>query len=453
MKPILNKYLLYYPIQLLRREHPWSFVKKFRSVGNYSRDELREYQIACINRLLAYTSKHVPFYRNLTRDGIKSLRDVQDLPILSKKDIMKAAPSLKSRQGFLIHSVRSTSGTTGAPFCFIKDRLATSAMEAAMYYAYSWHGLDIGDEQARIWGTSIHPKARLMQRIKDLALNRQRLSSFDMSEESCIEYYRVLRKFKPKYIYAYAHALYRFVQVLNSSGIDARELNIKLSICTGERLFDYQRNLIESALGCPVVNEYGATECGIIAFECRHRTMHILSQTIFLETIRPDGSRAHADEEGDVVITELYSRSIPFIRYKTGDRAALSDESCACGRDTPVIKNISGRIDDFIIRPDGKYVYDAILAYAMKDYALQFKAVQTDMNTLIIYIIPLMGVSAKKEAGLRGDLRKYIGTDMEIRFVYTGRIEIEPSGKYRYFQRDFKADPVAGADSSRYGPA
>ena len=438
MIPQVNKYLIYYPVQFLRREWPRSFLKDFKKVERFSKQEIANYQLICINQLIKYVNKYVPFYNGLktkTLHNIRNLDEIQELPILTKRDIMKVIGDLESQESFLIHSYRGTSGTTGEPFGFFKDRLATSAMEAAMYTAYSRYGIELGDRQARIWGSKIHLKDRIVQVVKDFVLNRRRLSAFNMSEETCIRYYNLLKSFKPKYIYAYPNALYRFIQVLCDAGISPRGLNIAHVICTGEILFDYQRQLIENELGAHVINEYGTTENGIAAFECYNHNLHMLSQTILLEIIRPDGSRAKFEEEGEVVITELFSRSIPFIRYKTGDKATLSDDSCKCGLQMPILKGISGRIDDFIMRRDGQLVYDAILAYTLKSYARQFKAIQTDFENLIIYVVPVNDFSTETERSICVDLRKYLGNDMGIQFIHADKIEAESSGKFRYFVR------------------
>lgn len=440
MLPGVNKHLVYYPVQFLRREPIGRFFDEFKKAEKFSKGNLASYQLDCVNKLIRYVSDHVPYYRNFKGKylrGITNLEEIQEFPIVNKHDILKGIGELRSQESFLLHSSRSTSGTTGEPFSFFKDRMATAAMEAAMYSVYGWYGIEVGDRQARIWGSKIRLKDKLLQKVKDRILNRRRLSAFHMSEEDCLRYYRVLKKFKPKYIYAYPSALYRFIQVLRSAGVCAGDLNVEAVICTGEILFDDHRQLIEGDLGVSIANEYGTTENGIVAFECGLRSMHVLSQTVLLEIVRPDGSAAKLDEEGEVLITELYSRSIPFIRYKTGDRAALSSELCKCGMQTPVIEKLSGRIDSFIIKRDGQFVHDSILAYTLKSCARQFKAVQIDLNTLVIHIIPSGEFTPKVELSISADLKMNLGVDMAIKFVRVNQIEAEPSGKHRYFARNF----------------
>src|SRR3972149_4379687 len=75
---------------------------------------------------------------------------------------------------------------------------------------------------------------------------------------------------------------------------------------------------------------------------------------------------------------------------------------------------LSGLIVDFIIRRDGNYVYDAIFAYALNGHVRQFKAIQTDLDTLIIYIVPVTDLSTKAELSICANLRKYLGNDMKI---------------------------------------
>lgn len=221
--------------------------------------------------------------------------------------------------------------------------------------------------------------------------------------------------------------MYQFVLSLERLGLDGKQIGASVVICTGEVLFLHQKEKIEQVTGCRVVNEYGSTENGIIAFECEYGTMHLLP-TVHVDIVDPD-----SDGFGEIAVTELNSRSVPFINYKIGDMGRILDSGCECGRPFEAVEIREGRVDDFITCPDGSLVYDAILAYVLKDYAVQFRAYQDETDLINLYIIPKNRHDAAVEKKIRTRLRKYLGKEMRISFTVTDNIPPEKSGKLRYF--------------------
>ncbi len=393
------------------------------------------YQEKALRALLEDAFANVPFYRRLM-PHIGNLRDedafelLQRIPPVSKTDLRRDLSSFTDsnwRKWW-----RSTSGTTGTPFRFFKDRVALINMDAAMYAAYSWYGIEIGDRQARIWGRAVTPKQKAIQNLKDVFLNRRRLSAFGMTAEKSLRYFSRLQTFHPAFFYCYPNAAFAFVQHLLSR--QAPKLNeVKAVICTGEPLLEKHRLALQQVFSCPTVNEYGTTENGILAFECELGRMHILADNVLLEFLA-DGRPVADGEVGEIVVTELYSRSLPFIRYRTGDIGRpLFSKACGCGRSLPSLEVVEGRCDDFIIRPDGKKVYDAILAYILKDEVLQFCAIQEDLHTLSVDIVPAVGYTEDLEREYARKLRRYLGGEIKIFFHRVPEIPLETNGKLRYF--------------------
>jgi phenylacetate-CoA ligase len=132
-------------------------------------------------------------------------------------------------------------------------------------------------------------------------------------------------------------------------------------------------------------------------------------------------------------VTELNSRSVPFINYKIGDMGRVLDSGCKCNRPYEAMEILEGRVDDFITCPDGRVVYDAILAYVLKDYASQFKAYQDEIDMMNIHFIPKGSYHSVNEQKIRSKLRKYLGNEMKINFTVVDNIPPEKSGKLRYF--------------------
>lgn len=406
--------LLYKMIYFLRRENVFSALAELNKLETISIDELIEYKKVKLESMIDYVTKANTYY--------------------CKHDVLNPVDktTIKENISDLIENGvevawRSTSGTTGSPLIFPKDKKATAYMDAMMYLAYSWHGIKMGDKQARIWGRALNKKQKLVQIFKDGILRRKRLSAFEMDEINCFKYYHSLVKFRPKYFYAYANALYQFALFLEKNNLDGKMIGVSVSICTGEVLFSYQREKISEIFGCKVINEYGSTENGIIGFECEYGSMHVMP-TVYLEIYNTDN-----DGLGEIVLTELNSVSIPFVRYKNGDIGKILSNKCKCNRPYEIMEIREGRMDDYIKCPDGRLVYDAILAYSLKEYATQFKAYQEKLDHLKILIIPNKDYNEESGLSIKKTLKKYLGNDVKVELNLVEKLPVDQSGKFRYF--------------------
>lgn len=114
------------------------------------------------------------------------------------------------------------------------------------------------------------------------------------------------------------------------------DLGIKVAFVTSERLYDYQRDDISRVFACPVANGYGGRDAGFIAHQCPHGGMHITAEDIIVEIVDKNGFPLPCGEAGEVVVTHLATGDFPFIRYRTGDVAVMSEKLCSCGRGLPV---------------------------------------------------------------------------------------------------------------------
>jgi phenylacetate-CoA ligase len=415
-------------VYFLRREKVWLALKEIKKLDSLDFQLFLKYKIAKTQKLCIFLKDKNIFYKDFfskKKLNDNELVEIDVFPFITKKEIKENYQKMQT--GAIKGYIRSTSGTTGEPFVFMKDCYASAYMDAMMYHVYQWHGICPTDRQARVWGRAIDFKSRSVQTVKDYLLGRRRLSAFEMSDNECVKYYNVLVRFKPKYFYAYPSTLYRFAQSLEKQRLDGKKLRIPIAICSGEILFPHYKEKIQQVFGCRVINEYGSTENGIIGFECEVGNMHVLP-TIHLEIIDPDN-----EGYGGIAITELNSRSLPFVRYIISDVGRLKKEACSCGRPYSLLEIRDGRIDDYIQCPNGSIVYDAILAYTLKGHVSQFKAYQNVLNSITIEYVEDEDLSFKIIEKLRKKFQDYLGSEMVIVFHKVDQIKPEKSGKLRYF--------------------
>jgi len=393
-----------------------------------------------INELINYAYEHVHYYRKIFNERkidpkqFNGYKDIELLPILSKHQILMNEKELVSEISNKKLYTRKTSGSTGMTLHFQKEAAALAMNDAIMWRCYKWYGIDVGDRHAMFWGVPVTKAAWFRESVKDTVLNRIRISAFDISAEACLRQLERMERFRPVYFYGYTSAIYAFCRALKDKGRDLKRLDLKAVICTAEKMYDYHRELLEEMFDCPVVDEYGSTENGIIAFQCRHGNMHMMADHLCVEFLDEQGRRVRPGEPGHIVITDLVSYHMPLIRYDIGDIGRYTEKECTCGVSLPLMDIVEGRKEDFIRLKDGRMIHAAYLCYTLKDDSVhEFKMYQKSLDRLLVQIVKSPGFGPRSEALLRKKLKSALSAEVDMDFVYVDTIPRDPSGKLRYF--------------------
>jgi phenylacetate-CoA ligase len=435
MNKWLAKHIVYRGIQSLRGERVFEYLSQISATQHKSADEIRRIQLDKLNRIIKSAYRTIPYYRELfgsygvAVDNLNLPGDLSRIPILTKEILKKSSSRFVNNNNHKPVSHEITSGSAGEPLVIPIDREKGAFIRAVMFRNYEWHAIDIGDKQARFWGIPQAHKLRLREALKDFSANRIRLSAFHINDDSFERFVRKLRAFKPRYFYGYPSLLYKFSQWLSENKIKMDDLDLSAIICTGEVLYDFQRKAIESTFNCKVANEYGTTETGVIAFECPAGNLHINSDHVYLESVKTSDDAI----AGSLVVTELNNMYNPLIRYKIGDLGTICQESCTCGIGFPILKNLVGRESSFIVTAQNEYVFSAILSYTFKEGIKQFQGIQDEKGALLVKIVRNGTLTTQMLLQYKKTLSDALGDDMKITFDFVPHIEVEKSGKLRYF--------------------
>jgi putative adenylate-forming enzyme len=121
----------------------------------------------------------------------------------------------------------------------------------------------------------------------------------------------------------------------------------------GEVLSDEIKERIVAAFGRVPFDGYGTTEVGYVAIECDHHAgLHVFEDQVQIEIVDDDYRPVPAGQPGTrLLVTNLFNRTQPLIRYELDDLVTASPEPCPCGRPFPLLKAIEGRSDDVLELP------------------------------------------------------------------------------------------------------
>lgn len=410
--------------------------------------ELKELQLQKLKAFLTDVEQHVPYYRQLFEqldfkpNQINSLADLRKLPLTGKPQIRQYAEQFKADNAVGL-SRFNTGGSSGEPLIFYIGTQRVSHDVAAKWRATRWWEVDIGDPEIVIWGSPIELGTQdKIKLIRDKFLRTYLIPAFEMSAQKVDGFIRQIQAMRPKMLFGYPSALSHIAAHAEKNGTILNNLGIKVAFVTSERLYDYQREKIETVFGCPVANGYGGRDAGFIAHQCPSGSMHITAEDIIVEIIDKEDQVLPPEEEGEIVITHLATRDFPFIRYRTGDVGVLTDAQCSCGRGLPLLKEIQGRTTDFIVAQDGTVLHGLALIYVLRDLPgiESFKIIQHNLAETQLQIVRNADYNQETSEPLIQDVfKKRLGKDVKIDIEYLAEIPKEQSGKFRYVVSHIKS--------------
>ena len=388
--------------------------------------------------IVDYHLKHNESYREFV--GKKSFNNWNELPIMTKKEFQKPLLERLS-EGFTTSNVyvNKTSGSSGDPFIFAKDKFCHALTWSNIIYRFGWFGIDFNSSlQARFYGIPLDFIGNKKERIKDLLSHRYRFTIFDLSD-AVLE--KVLLKFQNKkfdYINGYTSSIVLFAKFLQKKNIVLTSVcpTIKCCIVTSEMLFDDDKMLLEKQFGVPVVNEYGASELDLIAFQNPEGEWQVNSETLFVEVLDEDNNVLPNGEEGRIVITSLYNKAHPFIRYDIGDVGILDEKSTS---KKPVLKKLIGRTNDIAVLPSGKKSPGLTFYYVTKSIieddgnVKEFVVKQTKIDTFDIEYVSELELTEVQIQQIEKAITTYLESGLTFSFTRKEKLERSKSGKLKQF--------------------
>lgn len=118
-------------------------------------------------------------------------------------------------------------------------------------------------------------------------------------------------------------------------------------MCSSEVLTDEAVARVERAWGTNA-----ATEPAGIASHCRNHRLHLFEDLVITEVVDENNQPVPPGTTGTkILVTVLFSRTQPLIRYEMSDRVARSTETCDCGLPFALLANIDGRAEDILQLP------------------------------------------------------------------------------------------------------
>jgi phenylacetate-CoA ligase len=423
----------------VKRRNTFRYWRELEESQWLSRAELERRQIESLRRLLDHAIRNCPYYhREWARLGLKperveSLTAFAAWPLLTKDTIRTNRPEMRTIVTGQRMLAKATGGSSGVPLQFDLNMESHERRTAATYRGYNWAGAGPGTRQFYRWGVALGVRTwrqRKKDRLYDWINRRLTVNCFEFSRARVPEFLRRLNRYRPDVIVAYTNPLYAFARALDEEKLVPYSPR---SIVVGaEKIYPFQRELIERVFRAPVYETYGAREFMLIGAECdRHAGLHLTTENLIVEVLDDDGRPTPAGKEGNVVVTDLTNHGLPFVRYVNGDRAVAGLTECSCGRGLPMLRKVIGRQLDMISTPEGRCVPGEFFPHLFKEFPAidRFQVVQERLDQIQIRVILRPGWNAHDQDLLERELRSALGPSIQIDIVPVSEIPLTALGK------------------------
>jgi phenylacetate-CoA ligase len=433
-----------YALRIHKERYGEKYDRVRRELGEtqyYSRERMEEYQNRRLVQLVQHAYQTVPYYRDLfdrhglTSKDIQSKDDIHKIPVLTRDAVRSNRNRLisdKYRPQDLVHG--HTSGTTGSPLDFFWDINTCVYTNGVDWRQKNWAGINYGDRIAVLLGRTIVPidsKRPPFWRMNYLH-NQLWLSSFHLREESLHYYVEKLKSYRPAAIEGYPSTVYILARYLLSRNLT---LPVKAVLTSSETLYPVQRAAMEAAFGCKVFDFYGLAERVVFATECdQHTGRHLNFEYGLVEIVDDKNRQLPAGRSGFVVSTSLQNFGMPFIRYRTSDVTSIKFRTCTCGREMPLMEEVTTKAEDIVVTPDGRMISPSVLTHPFKplDTIEKSQILQEDIDRLVIRIVRRPGYTDSDTEKLLHAFRERIGPDVRVDVEFVDDIPRTSSGKFRW---------------------
>jgi len=340
---------------------------RLRTHERWSRADLDAHRESALSELRRHALARSRFYRRFHR-GLED-RPLHELPILTKRELMSSfdelvidpdvrlvdverhLTELLGNEKFLDrYWVSRTAGSTGHPGIFLTDRDEWATIIGSYARAQEWAGIDARlTKRTRLAVVSSrvpwHQSARVAASVDTPFLPVRRFDATQPLDEIVAG----LNDWQPENLIVYAS----MSRVLAEEQLAGRlQIRPRAVMCSSEVLTDEAVTRVERAWGSRPFNVYAATETAGVASHCRSHRLHLFEDLVITELVDDKNRPVPTGTTGaKLLVTVLFSRTQPLIRYEMSDRVALSDQRCDCGLPFALLSTIEGRAEDILQLP------------------------------------------------------------------------------------------------------
>ncbi len=423
----------------LRRYGPQfhRLVREFRERDAWDIEQFHAYQERRLAKVFE-AAWNSPFYHaRFCAAGITPKMAPWDalarLPLLSKQTAREWAKDMLTTNRLPWRTkVFNTSGSTGTPM--------------GVYYTPEFHMVQSAVAEVRslnIGGATYRSRRFMCAGRKVCRFEETRppfwrqspienlayASSYHLAPQFLPHYVDFLRGFRPQVLMGYPSALSTIARFMVQENVSLP--SPLMAVTSAETVGSETRSVIETAFQCRLFDRYGAAEGCVFAGQCEFGRYHVSPELGIIEIINERGKPCAPGELGEIVCTGLQNLLQPFIRYRIGDAARWArNQQCRCGRKTPILEQIEGRMDAMLYTADGRRVGRVDHIFKGVHNVKEAQVRQERIHRFVISVVPEQGFGGNDIKQLQDNMRLHVGA-VEVQVQSVPSIPRTAAGKFR----------------------
>lgn len=421
-----------------------TFREEKKNNRNLTREELKTYQENRYQEFIQYAINHSPYYKDsfLTIENPTDLKNIRNLPIVNKETLRTYIDSIVAQTDEKLE-ISKTGGTTGKSLEVKFIDRNTQERFAFLDDFRSRFGYELGKKTAWFSGKSLLTDKDIQRNHfwkTDNVHKVRYYSTFHIKSEYLKYYVEDLIHYQPEYFVGFPSTILEIAKYGIVNKYTYPKGVTKAIFPTAETITAEMRETIEAFFQTKMYDQYASSEGAPFIFECQNGNLHLELQSGVFEVLDDNDQPT---QSGRLIVTSFTTQGTPLIRYDIGDSLTLADEptTCNCGNNNPLVKEIMGRIDDYIYSPENGKINLGNISNTLKDTRgiVKFQVIQNELNKIELKVMSdTAEFTPSIEKVFLQNWRDRVGNKMEIELIYVEDIVVEKSGKFRIVKNNIK---------------
>jgi len=406
--------------------------------------QISQYHLNEFGKIWAELQQNIPYYKKLVEQElvpstITSWDEFQKIPIKDrsyvKENIKYFSDSSRKPDKFV-----TTGGSTGTPLKYPSWKEEAHNYESNIWFARDFYKIRRSDRMFRLWGHSHTLGSGLTKYKKQFAffvghplIGYKRFSAYDLSNEKLKEAGQSIIKFKPSYIIGYSKALYMLAKANEDKKNKFHKLHLK-AVIGGAEGFDKKEDedFVSEVFGTKVGLEYASMETKLLAHTHPDGGYRVLWRNNIVECVDEHGNPA---QSGRVLVTSLYPRAFPLVRYELGDLIVNTNK---VEHSVISFENVRGRDNDFLMLDKNTPIHSEAITHAIK-FSDKIESYQIRYTTDFRYTIYIKSsdiITNKEKEDIASRLKQIDERLYKIPIVQTEVLKQTVAGKTKWLIKE-----------------
>lgn len=441
-KPIRHLYEAVPPGIRMGRKY-WRLRAFLDDAQGWDRPRIEAWQLEKLKEIIRYAYDNVPGYTALYResgvapDDIRTLDDVRRLPFTDKTLMRENLDDFTSRTVNPRRLLRvASSGSTGQPFAFYRTDINRWMELAFLHSAWARLGWRIGEPAVVLRGGFTATEGHTWE--YDYGTRSLKLSGYHLTDATYAEYIEKIRRFGCMHLQAYPSAATLLADLVVEHG-DVGRVEFNTILLGSENFYPWQKErLLRAFPGAGVHCWYGHSEQAVLAPWCEHTSDYHVWPFYGVTEILDEGDReVDAGESGEIVATSFWNFGVPFIRYRTMDRARKGRYGCdACKRPFLLLDDIEGRLQEYVVDANGRRIpMTGLSVLRCFDNVRQCQFHQHEPGVVTLRVVRKDSYTDADTAAIREAVTHKLGDGVTFDVEFVERIAPTGSGKLRFLDQ------------------